>query len=84
MDSIFIEMKEDIGNGYTIFQIKHALRKGMDNLDSIFPGRKTMIDQYVTSKKNEIEHIRESHKLWGNEVITPTPPLLLLLLLIFS
>ena len=73
LDSIFIELKEDIGNGYSIFQIKHALRKGMDNLDSIFPGRKKMIDQYVTSKKDEIEHIRESHKLWGNEVLTPTP-----------
>jgi hypothetical protein len=69
LDSIFITLKENIENGYTMYQIKHALRKGMDNLGSEFPGRWTMIEKYAKSKKNEIENIRVSKKLWETEVI---------------
>ena len=40
----------------------------------------------LRAKKDEIEDSRESHKLWGNDVITPTPtptPTPIFLLLIF-
>ena len=41
----------------------------MDNLDSIFPGRKTMIDQYVTSKKDEIEDSKKKDFINYGEMI---------------
>ena len=49
-------------NGMTNAKLKDVLANGMDDLDSIFRGRKTIIAQYVVSKREEIENIKKTHK----------------------
>ena len=42
----------------SISKIKTALRKGMDDIKSIFTGRWKIIEIYVKSKMNEIKALR--------------------------
>ena len=65
LDSIFNSLKEDIKNGMTNAKLIIALASGMDDLGSIFRGRKTIIQQYVGSKREEIEKIRacKNHRM---------------------
>ena len=63
LDSIFDTLQKNIEDGMSISKIKTALRKGMDDIKSIFTGRWKIIEIYVKSKMNEIKALRRKKEV---------------------